>query len=110
MSHQSPRRWLRLTLVALFALTLLGTFPAATPAAAKGTSIQPLRGSTGGGTIQYARMTCDNAWMRDVPGGSYYIVYVRSGSWVDFHGRDGAWSLVSYAGYTGWILNTALCS
>jgi hypothetical protein len=92
MSHQSPRCWLRLTLVALFALTLLGTFPTAKVSAIEETSVHSLQGSTSGPIIYFSGILQENAWlrywpstsagvMRTVHAGHRFTVSATSGSW-----------------------------
>jgi hypothetical protein len=122
MSYQSPRRWMRLTLVALFALTLLGTFPVATRAAstpaatahtAASTQLTQAKRVPPDATIQSRRYICGNTvtmrWSKagaEIPGAvlTWYDAF-------DEYGRDGAWS-VGYSprlGVTGWIITQYLC-
>jgi hypothetical protein len=124
MSYQSPRRWMRLTLVALFALTLLGTFPvatraASTPAATADTAAspqlpaapahaaraQPNTLSWIGEPTSELRQLC-----QDVKG-RFGDTIIPAGSWVEVIVKAGVWCYVYWpAGrLSAWVLGDALC-
>jgi hypothetical protein len=98
MSHQSLRRLLRLTLVAMFALTLLGTFHTA-----HGAPTQPKDATT----QDYVGVLLSNAWLRYEPSDqSAVIMTVHAGRGFRVSANWNGWCYgysAEAVGTYGWI-------